>query len=234
MAVKAEPHDRFRGIYWVVLEDGSRGLATINLSPGRSVYGERLIEYEDKEYRMWDPFRSKLAAAILKGLSRVQIRPGDKVLYLGAATGTTASHVSDIVDVEGHVYCIEFAPRVLRKLVCNVCDFRKNTSPVLADARFPERYRMFVETIDEIYCDIAQPEQARVLADSADMFLKTGGWVTWAIKARSVDVTKAPSEIYRREVETLLARGFDVKEVVRLEPYDRDHAMVVAEFFGEK
>lgn len=49
------------------------------------------------EYRAWNPFRSKLAAAILGGIDQIHIKPGAKVLYLGAASGTTVSHVSDIV-----------------------------------------------------------------------------------------------------------------------------------------
>lgn len=49
------------------------------------------------EYRAWNPFRSKLAAAILGGVDKIHMGPGKKVLYLGAASGTTVSHVSDIV-----------------------------------------------------------------------------------------------------------------------------------------
>lgn len=49
------------------------------------------------EYRAWNPFRSKLAAAILGGIDQIHIKPGVRVLYLGAASGTTVSHVSDIV-----------------------------------------------------------------------------------------------------------------------------------------
>lgn len=52
---------------------------------------------EKIEYRVWNPFRSKLGAAILGGVDQIHIKPGAKVLYLGAASGTTVSHVSDIV-----------------------------------------------------------------------------------------------------------------------------------------
>jgi len=193
------------------------------------VYGEQLVRFKNIEYRLWDPFRSKLAAAILKGLETVPIQPAHKVLYLGAASGTTVSHVSDIVGAKGHVYCIEFAPRAIRELVNNVCVFRPNMSPILADARVPERYSMLVEKVDDVYCDIAQPEQARVLADNADLFLVDGGWIMLAIKAQSIDVTKEPSEVYRREIETLETRSFRVEEVVHLEPYDKAHAMIVAQ-----
>jgi fibrillarin-like pre-rRNA processing protein len=179
---------------------------------------------------VWDAFRSKLAAAILKNLATVPIKPNHQVLYLGAASGTTASHVSDIVGEKGHVYCVEFASRSLRELVNNVCAYRLNMSPILEDARFPQKYAMFVRgKVDDIYCDIAQPEQAKVLADNADFFLKKDGWVMLAVKAQSIDVTKEPSEVYKQEVKVLKSRGLSVKEVIQLEPYDKAHAMIVAQ-----
>lgn len=83
-------------------------LVTRNLVPGDSVYGEKRISIEQPnadpslpaekiEYRVWNPFRSKLAAGILGGLDDIHIAPGKKVLYIGAASGTSVSHVADVV-----------------------------------------------------------------------------------------------------------------------------------------
>jgi fibrillarin-like pre-rRNA processing protein len=228
--VKVKPHPLFQAVYQVILEDGAQRLATKNLSPGRNVYGERLVKSEGVEYRVWDAFRSKLAAAILKGLNTVPIKPGHTVLYLGAASGTTVSHVSDIIGEKGHVYCVEFASRSIRDLVDNVCNYRFNMSPILEDARFPEKYAMFItRKVDDVYCDIAQSEQAKVLADNADVFLKNSGWIMLAVKSQSIDVTKEPSEIYKREIKVLEKRGFHIEQVVQLEPYDKAHAMIVAQ-----
>src|SRR5919199_4845942 len=83
-------------VKWVVL-DGQRQLATLNLVEGNSVYGEKLVRQKGIEYRVWDPYRSKLAGAIKKGLNNLPIKKSMRVLYLGASTGTTVSHVSDIV-----------------------------------------------------------------------------------------------------------------------------------------
>jgi len=229
VVVDVEPHPSFKEIYWIAFEDGSKKLATRNFAPGHAVYGERLIKYRDVEYRVWDPYRSKFAAVIMKGLETVPIEPSHKVLYLGAASGTTASHVSDIVGERGHVYCVEFAARSIRELVENVCAFRSNMSPILADARLPERYASLVGKVDSIYCDIAQPEQAKILADNADMFLTPKDWIMLAIKAQSIDVTKEPSEVYKQEINTLKKRGFRIEQVVHLEPYDKAHAMIVAQ-----
>ncbi len=228
--IRVKSHPQFAGIYQIVLEDGARRLATKNFAPGRSVYGERLVRVEGIEYRVWDAFRSKLAGAILKGLKTVPILTNHRVLYLGAASGTTPSHISDIVGEEGHVYCVEFAQRSLRDLVTNVVAHRSNMSPFLADARMPQKYSLFIaEKVDEVYCDIAQPEQAKVLADNADVFLKGGGWVLLAVKSQSIDVTLPPSEVYQMEATVLRNRGFRVEQVVDLEPYDIAHAMILAQ-----
>jgi fibrillarin-like pre-rRNA processing protein len=226
--IEVKPHRNFPGIYWIMLESGVKKPATRNLVPGKTVYGEKLVRLKNTEYRVWNPFRSKLAASILKGLKLFPIKPGHKVLYLGAASGTTASHISEIVGKTGHVYCVEFAFRTIRELVNNVCASRPNMSPIFGDARAPEQYSPLVEKVDEIYCDIAQPEQAEILADNADLFLRDGGWIMLAIKAQSIDVTRNPQEVYTQEIRTLTARGFQTEEVILLEPYDKAHAMVVA------
>ena len=229
MVADVEPHPRFNGIHWITFEDGSKRLATQNLVLGHAVYGERLVKHGNVEYRVWDPYRSKFAAAILNGLEAVPIQSGHKVLYLGAASGTTASHVSDIVGEEGHVYCVEFAARSIRELVENVCTHRFNMSPILADARLPEQYTKLVGKAEDIYCDVAQPEQAKILADNADRFLKLECWAMIAIKAQSIDVTREPSEVYKQEMKTLKSRGFRIEQVVHLEPYDKAHVMIVAQ-----
>jgi fibrillarin-like pre-rRNA processing protein len=224
-----EPHDKFKGVFLAVGDDGAKRLATRNISPGFQVYGEKLVTYDGKEYRLWEPYRSKLAASILKKIEEMPIGEGDKILYLGSASGTTASHVADIVGKDGIVFCVEFSPRVIRELV-RVCETKKNMIPILADARFPEKYRMLVEQVDTVYSDVAQPEQAKLLADNSEMFLKSGGYTMLAIKAQSIDVTKEPSEVFKEETQVLTKRGFEIVQVVNLEPFDKAHAMVLAKF----
>jgi len=230
---KIYEHPRYKNVYIVELEDGTAKLATRNLVPGRRVYGEHLYKWEGVEYREWNAYRSKLAAALVKGLKELPVKEGQRILYLGAGSGTTISHISDIIGLKGRVYGVEFAPRVIRELVV-VADERPNLIPILGDARIPRKYRYLVETVDGLYADVAQPEQASLVADNADMFLKDGGWLLLAIKARSIDVTAEPSEVYKREIDTLKARGFEIIDVVHLEPFDRDHAMVYAIYHRKK
>ena len=229
MHADVKPDAKFEGVYWLSLEDGGRRLATKNLSPTISVYGERLVSVGEVEYRLWDAYRSKLAAAILRNLRELPIHHGTKTLYLGSASGTTASHVSDIVEEEGRVYCVEFAQRSMRELIDTLCDHRSNIYPVLADARMPEKYRTTINPVDVIYSDVAQPEQAKILADNADLFLKPEGKAIIAIKSRSVDVTMEPTDVFEQEINVLRQRKFKTIQIVRLEPYEKDHALVLLE-----
>jgi fibrillarin-like pre-rRNA processing protein len=222
----AHPHKTFEGIYWAVRE-GKERLATLSQDPGTTVYGEDTVKIADREYRIWDPYRSKLAAAILKGLSEVPIRPGNSILYLGAASGTTASHVSDIVGDKGRVYCVEFAQRSFRDLANNASKNRRNMTPIFADARFPEKYRSIVQGVDTVYADIAQPDQARILSENIAQYLSEKGNFLFAVKARSIDVSRDPATIFRQERNILEENGYKVREMIRLDPFEKDHSMIL-------
>jgi len=230
-SLEIQEHEKFPNIFWV-RDGGQARLATRSISPKVNVYGEDIITHGGEEYRIWNPYRSKLAAAILKGVRNVPVRPGMRILYLGAASGTTVSHVSDIVGVEGEVYAVEISQRTIRDLIGRVCKHRSNVQPILADARFPSQYRFIVGGVDSIYCDVAQPEQAKILASNSNMYLKKGGEAMIAIKARSVDVTLEPRMVFDMEVKNLRAMGFNILDTIRLEPYDKDHAMVTVEYAG--
>lgn len=199
-------------------------LYTKNLAPGKTVYGERLIRQNNVEFREWEPKRSKLAAAILKGIKN-PIKEGDVVLYLGAASGTTCSHVSDLVDKEGFVFALDFAPRVVRDLVY-VCEERKNIAPLLEDANKPENYKDKITKADVVYQDIAQKNQIEIFLKNTDLFLKKGGYAIIAVKARSVDVTKNPREIFEK-VKEELKKHLKIIDFKNLEPFQKDHCLFV-------
>jgi fibrillarin-like pre-rRNA processing protein len=205
---------------------GRTVLLTRNLVPGNRVYNEELVERDRTEYRTWDPFRSKLAAAIIKGLPDDVIHEGDRVLYLGVSTGTTASHVSDIVGEKGLLVGVEFAPRVAREFLEGVARLRKNVVPFVADARDPAKYR--VSEVDVVYCDIAQPDQTAIAVANCDSMLKEGGTLLLVVKARSIDVLKEPPKVFREEADRLEGMGFAVVKTVELSPFEKDHALIFA------
>eukprot|EP01026_Neomeris_dumetosa_P017415 TRINITY_DN1667_c0_g1_i15.p1 TRINITY_DN1667_c0_g1~~TRINITY_DN1667_c0_g1_i15.p1 ORF type:complete len:272 (-),score=46.78 TRINITY_DN1667_c0_g1_i15:94-849(-) len=215
-------------------------LVTKNMVPGESVYGEKRIAVELEaqnengvkekvEYRVWNPFRSKLAASVLAGLENIYIQPGLKVLYLGAASGTSVSHVSDIVGPQGAVYAVEFSHRSGRDLV-NMAKKRTNIIPIIEDARHPHKYRMLLPMVDVIFADVAQPDQARIVGLNAQYFLKNGGNFVISIKASCIDSTASPEAVFAHEVTKLKEMQLRPKEQVTLEPFERDHAVVVGVF----
>lgn len=212
---------KFEGIFWI-----GKKLATVNLTPGENVYGEELIKIGDLEYRVWDFWRSKPAAAIKLGLRIFPVHKNSKILYLGVASGTTCSHFSDIVGEEGVVYGIEISERVLRELI-PLAEKRGNIVPILADARKPEEYHsLVVDKIDLVYCDVASPDETELFIRNCLEFLKPSGFGMIAIKSRSIDVVRKPEEIYK-EARKKLEEFFEILDFVKLDPYDKDHGFFV-------
>jgi len=207
-----------------VFMEGTR-IYTRNMVPGTRVYGERLITVKGTEFREWVHTRSKLAAYLMMGGSRFPLDERSRVLYLGAANGTTASHVSDIV-TEGTVYCVEFSPRSFRDLVM-VSDRRNNMVPLLGNATQPSSFDFAIDRVDVVYQDVAQRGQASILARNMDHFSAEVGIL--ALKSRSEDVSMEPTKVYKESESILRSRGYRVVETVRLDPHEKDHAMMVVE-----
>jgi fibrillarin-like pre-rRNA processing protein len=191
---------------------------------GIRVYNEQLITEDDREYRSWNPFRSKLAAALLKGLS-IPIQNDSSVLYLGAATGTTVSHLSDIL-TDGIVYAVESSPIALTGLL-KTSQQRLNIIPILADANHPERYQHLVPPVDLIYQDISQRNQADILTRNIHAYLKPTGTALIMVKARSIDVALKPKQAYDLVATYLKQQRLTVKKTRDLAPYEKDHAAIL-------
>ena len=231
------PH-RFEGVY--IIKTSEEVLATKNMVPGESVYGEKRVTIEENtqmptgtgdvenkvEYRVWNAFRSKLGAAIVNGIKNIYMKPGSKVLYLGAANGTTISHVSDLVGEKGIVYGVEISERSGRDLI-NMAKKRPNLVPIIDDARKPQNYRFLIPTlVDVIFADVAQPDQARIIAINAEHFLKNKGGFVFSIKANCVDSTAKPEDVFDDQIKILKSYKLIAKEKVSLEPFERGHAVV--------
>ena len=213
-------------IFWFQVE-GEKKLATENLMPGNQVYNEKLLDVKGVEYRIWNPFRSKLAASIMNGLKDFPFNKKSDVLYLGVSTGTTISHISDIVGQDGTIFGIEHATRVARDFLDRVASHRKNIVPIIQDARKPEEFFSVYKKVDVVYVDIAQPDQTDIAIENCKLYLKSRGYLFLIIKTRSIDVTKDPKIVIKNEIKKLESL-FEIKQTIDLQPYDKDHAMVVA------
>jgi len=210
-------------VFAFITRDGSKRLVTKALVPGTQ--GEKTIKIGNEEFRIWDPYHSKLAALLIKNAS-LPLKKDYNVLYLGAANGTTVSHVSDIVS-GGTVFAVEFSPRSMQDLI-RISTPRKNLIPILADTRHPDSYLNMVTEVDMIYQDVAQREQAGIANRNGELFLKKGGYIVLLIKTRSIDSVKNTDEVSRNEVKKL-EELFKVKELINLEPFHSDHVAVIAQ-----
>ena len=217
-----------KNIFWVKTE-GEKKLATENLVPGNQVYKEKLVLKKGIEYRVWDPFRSKLAASIMKDLEEFPFQEKSSVLYLGVSTGTTISHISDIVGPKGIIFGVEHASRVARDFLDRVASHRKNIIPIIQDARQPQDYSSVYNKMDIVYCDIAQPDQTEIAISNCKLYLKNNGYLFLVIKTRSIDVTQPPKKIIDGELKKLRA-NFEILQQIDLFPYDKDHAMIIAKY----
>ncbi len=207
------------------LMEANGRLYTLSVDPGHRVYGEKLIMRGGGEWREWSVTRSNPAAYLAVGGSAFPIKRDSRLLYLGAASGTTASHFSDIVD-QGTVHCLEFSARSFRDLV-RICGRRGNMIPLMGDATRPESFAFAVGDVDIVYQDVAQKGQATILADNMDAFNAGRGML--AVKARSEDVTASPHDVFVEAHRTLVSRGLRVVECRTLDPHEKDHAMIVVE-----
>jgi len=209
----------FPGIW----KKGNR-LFTANLLPGQRIFTKNLVRFKGREFREWDPYRSKPAAAILNGLKTFPLEKSQKILYLGIASGSTASFFSDIIGRDGIIYGVEISERSIRDLN-PVAESRKNIVPILANARKPEDYS-WIEPVDIVYQDVATDDQSEILIRNCHAFLKKTGFAIIAIKARSIDVTKPPKQVYRQEMKKL-EKEFRILDRVKLGPYELDHLFLV-------
>ncbi|HDN82942.1 MAG TPA: fibrillarin-like rRNA/tRNA 2'-O-methyltransferase [Candidatus Altiarchaeales archaeon] len=199
-------------------------LATLSRDKNVKVYDEKIFRIRNKEYREFKPERSKLAAAIKKGLKFFPFDEKSDVLYLGASSGTTSSHVSDICK-DGLVYCVEISSRMMLELL-RVARMKDNIIPILADANRPEEYANLIGKVDIIYQDVAQKNQAEILIKNFLAFKPR--YAMLAIKARSISSIQRPEKVFREEIEKL-KKYFKIIEKINLEPYHKDHLLISME-----
>ena len=191
------------------------------------IYNEKLLNRDDKQFRSWNPYRSKLASALHKGIN-IDITDKSDVLYLGAATGTTVSHISDIIKM-GRIFSVENSPLAMKKLL-SVCKIRKNIIPILSDANHPDRYNHIVNQVDIVYQDISQRNQAEIFIKNIKRYLKSEGIGIIMVKARSIDVSLKPKVAFDMVCSIIKENNLKINKMVELHPYEKDHAAIICSY----
>jgi len=192
---------------------------------------KRLYTKHENKYNYWDAYHSKAAAAIKKKIKNWPFKKDSKVLYLGAAEGTTISHLSSIIP-KGIIIGVDISSNPFKKFL-KLCEERNNIIPVLSDANHPENYEKLIKQvgkIDVIYQDLAQKIQAGILIKNANLFLKKNGYVIYMVKALSIDVTQKPSKTFKQEEDKLKKAGFEIIEKKSLKPFQKGHAVIIAKY----
>ena len=202
-----------------------RDLYTLNAVPGQRVYGEDLRIESGAEYRRWDPFRSKLAAFLLKSTTRAWSKSPQGVLYLGAAHGTTVSHLSDAFP-SVPIFAVEKSPVAFAPLLA-LARIRSNLLPILADAQLPERYAADVGEVDFLYQDVAQRTQAEIFHENARACLAAGGLGLLMLKVRSVTQARSSRAVLGEARSYLERQGWSVLESLDLVPFSREHVALL-------
>ncbi|MGI0150973.1 MAG: fibrillarin-like rRNA/tRNA 2'-O-methyltransferase, partial [Thermoplasmata archaeon] len=197
---------------------------TRSVAGAEPVYGERVRPRPEGALRLFEPGRSKLAAGLARGLTAPLPRPGERWLYLGAATGTTASHVADLVGPTGRVYAVEKSVRPFARLLALARRY-PNLCPVLGDAGWTDRHLGLIPPVDGLYADLAQPDQVELVLENAREFLRDGGALLCALKTASMGRDRTPEEHARRARESL-ASEFELAAAIPLEPFHRRHFLL--------
>lgn len=203
------------------MEDGRATYWTRGLARPPAVHGERVVYREGLAYRAWDPTRSKLAAALVRSYDGALPSPGEGWLYLGAASGTTASHVADLVGSSGAVYALEKSLRPFARLL-RLSERYPNLLPVLGDARDPRSYLPIVPPVEGLYVDVAQPDQVAIALDNARWFLRPNGVLLIALKTSSMGRERSPRAHLDLALDALAEVG-EVASSLSLEPLHKRH-----------
>ncbi|XP_074331547.1 uncharacterized protein LOC141668538 isoform X2 [Apium graveolens] len=238
------PH-KFKGLFIAKGLGKKNFICTKNLVPGKVLHGDKLISVQkddgtEVEYRLWNPHMSKLAAAILGGLTNIWIKPGSHVLYLGDVRGITVLQLSDLVGSNGMVYVIGLSDVVANTVEerSNVVTFPENfcfrKDMVSRDYRMVNGmdYRMVVGMVDVILGDIVYPDpslQVNYIARYALLHLKTGGHYLICTRAKNINFTSQVKDPFADHDKLPFSKRIEFKtnEIVMLEPIGRGHAVAV-------
>ena len=234
-------------ISWIIVNNSLK-LTTRNLIRGNKFYNEKIVFSNDQEYRVWTPYRSKLAATILNGIEILPIIKKSRVLYLGTSEVITLSHISDIIGTEGVVYVVEHSQENAKELIEKLVPKRDNIKPIIMDAAKPSQYQIIDKKVDVVYVDLDQPNEMEIAMLNCKMYLQVGGYLLLMVKTRLVDQYEGKKFIINEKyslVNTIeeknrqkhtekvdLKVNFEILQQINLADFFKEYSMIVAKYLG--
>ena len=234
-------------ISWIIVNNSLK-LTTRNLIRGNKFYNEKIVFSNDQEYRVWTPYRSRLAAAILNGIEILPIIEKSRVLYLGTSEVITLSHISDIIGTEGVVYVVEHSQENAKELIEKLVPKRDNIKPIIMDMAKPSQYEIIDGKVDVVYVDVEQSKEVEIALLNCKIHLRVGGYLLFMVKTRSVDEYQGKKFIINDKMELVntieeinakkytttnsLKVNFEIIQQINLTDFFKEYSLIVAKYLG--
>ena len=217
-------------IFWVTVRNEKK-LATLSNVSTNQDYEENLVEMNGKQYSIWNPYTSKLAAAIINGMEIFPILKKTKILYVDPATEKTVKHISDIVGINGKIFVVRDVMKNSKNFLEQIVKNRSNIFTIVPDKTNPARLTGMTETVDVIYIDIAEHNQTEIAIQNCKNHLRIGGFLMLIVPTKNIDFTSNPSK-KNQEERKKLQTSFDIIQEINLTDFFKEYSMVIAKYLG--
>jgi len=217
-------------IHWITVKNRKK-LATLNNVGINEVYNEKLIEINGKQYNLWNPYTSKLAAAIVNGMEVFPILKKTNVLYLDTTIEKTLSHISDIIGVSGKIFVVKDVIKNSKNFLEKVRNNRANIFSITRKNGVPEKFSPSIKMVNVVYVDIAQQNETEVAIQNCKNYLRNGGFLMLVVPTKKIDFVDNPSRQNLEEMQKLQS-SFEIIQQVNLTDFFKEHSMIIAKYLG--
>ena len=217
-------------IFWVTVRNEKKLATLSNMSTNRD-YKENLVQTNGKRYSIWNPYTSKLAAAIINGMEIFPILKKTKILYLDPTTEKTVKHISNIVGINGKIFVVRDVMKNSKNFLEQIVKNRSNIFTIIPDKTNPARLTGMTEMVDVIYIDIAEHNQTEIAIQNCKNHLRIGGFLMLIVPTKNIDFANNPSK-KNQEERKKLQTSFDIIQEINLTDFFKEYSMVIAKYLG--
>ena len=217
-------------IFWVTIRNEKK-LATLSNMSTNQDYKENLVEMNGKQHSIWNPYMSKLAAAIINGMEIFPILKKTKILYLDPTSEKTIKHISDIVGINGKIFVVRNIMKNSKNFLEQIAKNRSNIFTIIPDKTNPVRFTGMTETVDVIYIDIAEHNQTESIIQNCKNHLRIGGFLMLIVPTKNIDFANNTSK-KNQEERKKLQTSFDIIQEINLTDFFKEYSMVIAKYLG--